>query len=411
MKRFSITSLCIAFLLPVVNVAYAQTDGTGDDSSGIPGDGTTSAAAPKVTVLGITSQFNTEAADAATESFRRSVDTSGKLTHSGREVTLAQMILAFQCEEPPDDACLSQIGTGLESDYLILGDISESNDEGYVNLTVRLYDVNAGSEKSRIENELWPLDSAMMVLDTTSNAIILRLMGEAGDMLVRSEMEGAEVIIDDAFVGNIKGGKLLVRSLDLGTHIVIVKNSEGLKAEKTVEISAPEIIEEEFIPPAPEPVIEEAPPQEEPVPVSPVPEKSYTWTIVGASLLGGGLFITGVGLGLGLYVEVLDRDPVLDDYRKVTPPGEGVCSYAGTQDTDQANEVGDICSEAESLQLAHYALIGIGALAAIGGIVVLALDLDSRKNDSGDSGDDSARLMLSPVVGAGNGGVSAVVEF
>jgi len=411
MKRFSITSLCIAFLMPVVNVAYAQAGGTGDDIAEVPGDDTGAARTPRVTVLGITSQINTEAADAATESFRRSVDTSGKLTHSGREVTLAQMILAFQCEEPPDDACLSQIGSGLESDYLIVGDISESTEEGYVNLTVRLYDVNAGSEKSRIENEPWPLESAMMVLDTTSNAIILRLMGEAGDMLVRSEMEGSEVIIDDAFVGNIKDGKLIVRSLDLGTHTVVVKNSEGLTAEKTVEISAPGILEEEFIPPEPEPVAQEAPPEEEPVPVSPPPEKTYTWTIVGASLLGGGLFVTGVGLGLGLYVEVLDRDPVLDDYRRVTPPGQGVCSYAESQDTDQANEVSDICTEAESLQFAHYALIGVGALAAIGGIVVLALDLDSRKQDSGDSGNDSAKLMLSPVIGAGNGGVSAVVEF
>ena len=90
MKRFSITSLCIAFLMPVVNVAYAQAGGTGDDIAEVPGDDTGAARTPRVTVLGITSQINTEAAKLRLRNWLKTI-TSRKMCRLSRSMSIWNM--------------------------------------------------------------------------------------------------------------------------------------------------------------------------------------------------------------------------------------------------------------------------------------------------------------------------------
>ena len=224
---------------------------------------------------------------------------------------------------------------------------------------------------------------------------------------LRLAHEGAAVAVDEKPVGSIASGALLVRSVALGTHVVKVTTADQRTGSQEVTIAPERRNDVAIAAAASEPPPTEPPPAAAPVKAEEPRKESKTWTIVGASLVGGGLGMAGVGLGFGLYVKVLDQHPDLVAYRSHVPVGRGVCSYADSQNTDQASKVSDICNKSKTYEIMEWVFVATGLAAFVGGVVVLSLDLDHPSKGQ----DSAARLSMSPFVAGDQTGFSAQVDF
>jgi len=366
---------------------------------------------PKVTVLGLASEQHADLAEKITAALRSAVERVSGMEHTKRDVTLPQMLLAFQCPDQPTPECLASIGGGLKSDFIILGGIAPVAGADQVLLNLQLFDVLSKEVTGNIEEEPWPLNLGGPEADAVADALVLRLKKSAGDVKVRSKDEGSEILIDEKSVGRIAGGVLLVRSIALGAHTVSLVAADNRQGKQEITVTPEKINDVELkAEEAPLPAAAAPAPVEEqkPLPAATAPEeRSQTWTIVGASLVGGGLGLAGLGLGFGLYVKVLDNDAKIIDYRSQVPAGHGVCSYAKNQHSAAASDVTDLCNKSSTFEIMEWVFIGTGLAAFAGGVVILALDLDHPKKGEA----SQARLSVSPLVAGATNGFAARIDF
>ncbi len=192
---------------------------------------------PPTTVLGMATEGagDTLVAENLTAVLRRAVEENRTVRHTGREATLAQMSLAFGCEDQRDASCLQQVGQELQSKLLISGSVVRTTRGGDWAFRVEawVFDVEAGRELRTASAQFGRSRSDIDDLRDVARELIGRLLaGESGNVDVLAEEDGAEVSIDGEPAGAIADGHLLVRDLEPGEHRVEV-HAEGFELFET----------------------------------------------------------------------------------------------------------------------------------------------------------------------------------
>jgi PEGA domain-containing protein len=198
---------------------------------------------PIVSVLGLSTEEadDAETAENLTSVLRRAVEETRTVRASGREATLAQMSLAFGCEDPPDTTCLQQIGQELQSKLLVYGQIARTRrgaDYAY-GVTVRIFDVEAGRELRSNQVQLPRTAHDFEDLrDPARRMMAALLAGDAGSLEITSEAEGGVVRVDGDVAGEIGDGSLRIASLTPGEHRIEIE-AEGFEPYETTAVVHP----------------------------------------------------------------------------------------------------------------------------------------------------------------------------
>lgn len=200
---------------------------------------------PIVTVLGLGTEEGEDAivAENLTAVLRRAVEETRTVRASQREATLAQMSLAFGCEDPPDATCLQQIGQEMQSKLIIygqLGRVRRGSDHAF-RVTVTLFDVEAGREL-RTENAQLPRTSHDFeeLREPARRLVAGLLASEKGAIEILTDADGSIVRVDGELAGEVGEGRLNVTDLVVGQHRVSIE-AEGFEPyETTVTVRADE---------------------------------------------------------------------------------------------------------------------------------------------------------------------------
>lgn len=192
---------------------------------------------PATTVLGMATEGadDTLVAENLTAVLRRAVEENRTVRHTGREATLAQMSLAFGCEDQRDATCLQQIGQELQSRYLLSGSVLRTTRGGDWAFRVEawLFDVQAGRELRTASAQFGRSRSDIDDLRDVARDLVGRLLaGESGGLEILADEEGAEVSVDGELAGEITEGRLVVPDLEVGEHRVEVR-AEGFEPFET----------------------------------------------------------------------------------------------------------------------------------------------------------------------------------
>jgi hypothetical protein len=198
---------------------------------------------PATTVLGMATEGADDSlvAENLTAVLRRAVEENRTVRHTGREATLAQMSLAFGCEDQREASCLMQIGQELQSRYLLSGSVQRTTRGGDWAFRVEawVFDVQAGRELRTASAQFGRSRSDIDDLRDVARELVGRLLaGESGSLEILAEEDGAEVSVDGELAGEITDGGLLVRDLETGEHRIEVR-AEGFDLfETTATVSA-----------------------------------------------------------------------------------------------------------------------------------------------------------------------------
>ena len=192
---------------------------------------------PTTTVLGLTTEGpdDTLVAENLTAVLRRAVDEERSVRHTGRESTLAQMSLAFGCEDQRATACLQQIGQELQSERLISGSITRTTRGGdwAFRVEVWMFDVEAGHEMSSASAQFGRSRSDIDDLRDLARTLVGRLLGGGtGSLEIRSEADGARVHLDGERAGEVTGGRLVIEDVETGEHHVEI-DADGYEPYET----------------------------------------------------------------------------------------------------------------------------------------------------------------------------------
>lgn len=198
-----------------------------------------------MTVLGLTTEGpeDTLVAENLTAVLRRAVEEDRSVRHSGRESTLAQMSLAFGCEDQRDAGCLQQIGQELQSQRLLSGAITRTARSGdwAFRVEVWLFDVESGHELSTASAQFGRSRSDIDDLRDVARGLVRHLLGgETGRVEVRTGIDGARVHVDGELAGETSDGRLVLEDVEVGDHHLEI-DADGYDAyETTVTVHAGE---------------------------------------------------------------------------------------------------------------------------------------------------------------------------
>ncbi|MBI2896610.1 MAG: PEGA domain-containing protein [Deltaproteobacteria bacterium] len=200
---------------------------------------------PVVTVLGLTTDEGDDAlvAENLTAVLRRAVEETRSVRASGREATLAQMSLAFGCEDPPDSTCLQQIGQEMQSKLLVLGQLARvrRGSDFAFRVTVTLFDVEAGRELRSQNAQLPRTAHDFEDLRDPARRLIAGLFAtEKGGIEILTDSDGAIVRVDGELAGEVGEGRLSVTDVDVGQHRVSIEAEGHEPYETTVTVRAGE---------------------------------------------------------------------------------------------------------------------------------------------------------------------------
>ena len=306
---------------------------------------------------------------------------------SDRSVSLTQMSLAYGCEDF-DAYCMSEISAGLKVRAVIYGTVqrTSTHDDYDYKVTMNIFNSETGSIDNTV-TDLFP-STKLTLGDMAVKAKHLllklgRLGWNLGSILIRANVQSADVVIDGEAVGRVENSSLLLDGVQPGLHDIQL-TSEGYRPfTDSVNVVAGEqsavlgILRSEG---------------SENASLLPYDDSRYEpdpslqwlgWTLVGMS----GVFVAGTIVSW-VWIDSIERDPKFTDYRRrvgeTNPTVKNVCAEAdqgfayappGTTAHDDFKDVSSMCNRADVLEVLQW--IFVGSAIAAGGIGAGILISDS----------------------------------
>ena len=330
---------------------------------------------------------------------------------SDREVSLSQMSLAHDCDEP-DARCMGNIATALQVQRVVYGTVRRTSARENYRLSIALHIFNA--ENGQIEESVTDTVAHNRTdiddLREPARAYISRLSGQpqTGSVVVRANVQGAEVRLDGAPAGSVaEGGVFTATNVPVGRHRIEVIASGHTTFRSTVTITPGDQaeIEVQLVVGEAEPHV--APPMTPPVEPTSSGRGTIFWLGVGA---------VGIAVVLGIVSAwawfknngIEDTDP----WRryKTAWPGDGAtdsdfCDRVLANDppsasamltTTQVDDAHNLCNDSNDLVTVWLVTL-IGAVAVgIGGVALISADLLSDDSSSAEDRASAPSLSLLP---------------
>jgi hypothetical protein len=381
----------------------------------------TALAQGNVVLLGLRSvEGDDDFANTLTDALREQAQEIEAWEMSDRAVSLTQMSLAYGCEEF-DAACMSEITAGLKADAVIYGTVQRTSarDDFEFNVTLNIFSGQTG----RIENTVSDLFPSTEMLPgemaVKAKQLLLRLSGAGatqGSILIRANVETADVVVDGQPVGSIEDGSLLLDNVQPGMHEVEINNSGYLPFKQSVNVvegeqaavlgilrtesgEAASLLPYDVGPEEPGPSLE-----------------WLGWTLVGVS--GG--FLTGTIVSW-VWIDSIENDSKFKDYRRRVgesdPTVQDVCveadggySYALPDTTayEDFKDVQAMCDRADVLEVLQWVFLGSAVAAGGVGAYLLITEMGSERERAESR---APTLVLKPEIGPNASRVTATLRF
>lgn len=377
-----------------------------------------------VIVLGVRSiEGDDDFARNLTGALRHAAEQVPGLRVIDRDVSLAQITIVIGCDEP-DAACMTQVATQLGVQRVVYGTTRRTAAGANFNYAVALYSFNAATNE--IDQQLTATvprvrsDIDDMRASAREWMSVLAGLPQVGSATVRSNVDGASVLVDGAEVGTVAGGTFTAGELTAGGHLIEVQ-AEGrtgyrqrvnIVIGETVTLEA-NLVEGEGTTGPDEPPLGQQSGHGGP--------SLGFWLGVGVTTVGA-IFIALTAYAW-LQIDSVNKDPAWLAYRAaaLAPPQAGgvddICVPAGQglslgTPTGTIGQVQALCSTADTWAPLQYVFLALGVAGLGTGIVLMAL---SSGDDSEDhppaSAAASASLSVRPVFGLHSGGVEARLTF
>ncbi|MBW2460826.1 MAG: PEGA domain-containing protein [Deltaproteobacteria bacterium] len=240
MRAWPIAAASVAaFLLTGTVAAQAPDDGAregfpsgedGDRGAPGPGEGLErppaegAEAAPRrvVVILLASAGVDPETADALTELAIGAVATRGHVSIVGKEEFQAQLghSEARSAECVSSTACLGRVGVHLGVDEIIAGTVARRGNRWVFN--INRIDMRSGDLAGRVFREV-PGDVGALA-DAVQAAIpeLYTQVADAAQLLVSTNVDGAEVVVDGVLVGVYRGEAVELAEVAPGRHELVV---------------------------------------------------------------------------------------------------------------------------------------------------------------------------------------------
>jgi hypothetical protein len=404
---------------------------------------TGAAAQSEVVVLGVRSvEGDDDVAHDLTTALRESAQDVSAWTVSSTAVSMAQMALAHGCEEV-DVACLADIAKGLSADLVVYGTLrrNSAREDFDFAFNLSLFNAQTGAIQNSIDDTIVRRDTTKGALGPRAKRLIARLAGteapaeetdaSLGSLVVRSNVDSADVLINDQPVGTLQGGVLQYDGLQEGMYRVELRAHGYAPFVKTVRIKAGQRFEFEAGMQVGASDRDPSLDWEDQEPRQKDGGHGLRW--LGWTLVGVGA-VSAVGLVVSwtqiirinnddrlerysgevaewnrrelAAARVDEREPKLfDDFCEASK----TYAFDGEffQNRSKFKEVQGLCKDADTWEALQYVFLGTAVAAGGTGIVLLL-----TAGDGGERGaNEPPRFALTPHVGPDRGGVQATFRF
>jgi len=364
-----------------VSVAAAVSPVSADDST--------------LVILGIRSmEGDDEFANKLTTALRQQAAKLPDFETSQRVISLDQMALAYDCDDL-DVPCLSKIAIGLGVKRMIYGVTQRTSAREPYDFLVflTLFNSETGSIEASASHIIPFSKSEDSALETSTDALLVVLVSRstsAGGMVVRSNIQGARVTVDNQQIGTLEEGLLTINGLAPGEHSVDIDASGYQSRHETAMVSEGKITEVNgTLNPArigpTEVVIEDRT-------LSPQPRSSIPrWLPV--TLLGvSGVSLAGM-IASWVWIDSIEHDKDYEDYRaRVSEknPGVNVCheaenglAYAapGTTEYGKFSGVRRMCEHAATLEVMQFVMLGAALVSGGVGAYLLVRSKGTKESE------------------------------
>lgn len=406
--------------------------------------GAQAAAQSEVVVLGVRSvEGDDDVAHDLTTALREAAEEVSEWNVSPTAVSMAQMALAHGCEEV-DVACLADIAKGLSADLVVYGTLrrNSAREDYDFAFNLSLFNAQSGAIQSSVDDTIMRRDTTKGALAPRAKRMITRLSGaevpadetdaSLGTLVVRANVDSADVLINDQPVGTLQGGILQYDGLQEGMYRVEVRAHGYAPFVKTVRVKAGERFDVEA-------EMQVGASERDPsLDWEDEPRKKegghglrwLGWTLVGV----GAASAVGTVLSWTQIVRINNDDrlerfsavvakynqdelararnegeePTLyDDFCE--PAKQGLPFDGEFMDNDaKFQEVQGLCNDADTWEALQYVFLGTAVVAGGAGIVLLLT--------AGDGGEESAaseprRFALTPQLNPDRAGLTATFRF
>ena len=378
-----------------------------------------------VIVLGIRSvEGDDEFARNLTGALRRAAEQVPGLQIVDRDVSLAQIMIVVGCDDP-DAACMQQVAGQLGVQRVVYGTVRRTTAGANYNYALALFSFSAATNE--IDQQLTATVSRTRsdIDDLRQPArewmSVLAGLPQVGSVAVRSNVEGAQVLVDGAEVGVVSGGTFTAGDLRAGGHLVEVQaeGRTGFRQRVTVAIGETVTLEANLVEGRGVIGPDEIPLDQQPVNRSPLGAKF--WIGVGATALGA--VFASLTVYAWLKLDSINNDPQWLQYTAAAPdanlpggisdicvPAEQGVSY-GTAAGTSARVV-DLCGPANTFEPLQYVFLGLGVVGLGAGIFFIATGIDSHDEEPAPGASPAAgALSIRPTFGLNRGGFEARLTF
>jgi hypothetical protein len=375
-------------------------------------------------ILGIRSaDGDDEFANALTGVLRAQAAKLGKWDTSQRSISLDQISLAYNCEEI-DAPCLSKIASGVGVDRIIYGTSRRNSARDTYDFIVTLSFFNADS--GAIEGGATKIISASAAsgnaLESSAAALLSELIvasSNGATVTIRSNVDTADVMIDDNFAGRLDKGSLVVADVTPGEHRFEIAAKSYEPYRRKVAVTKGERTT----------VVGALNPVRRSVKKAPSPSKEQPWssrapTWVPYAFFGfSGASLAGMVVSWA-WIKAIENDQDFRDYRTrvgINSPGVDVCNEAenglayaapGSPEYGTFSDVQKMCGHAATLEVIQF--VFLGAAVVSGGIGAFFLLTQPERHDKAVPIDAEAAapiLSIRPRIGRRSVGLNASVVF
>jgi hypothetical protein len=401
------------------------------------------AAQSEVVVLGVRSvEGDDDVAHDLTTALRESADEVREWKVSPTAVSMAQMALAHGCEEV-DVACLADIAKGLTADLVVYGTLrrNSAREDYDFAFNLSLFNAQTGAIQNSVDDTIMRRDTTKGALAPRAKRMIARLAGaeappeevdaSLGTLVVRSNIDSADVLINDQPVGTLQGGILQYDGLQEGMYRVEVRAHGYQPFVKTVRIKADERFDVEAEMQVGANTRDPSLDWEE----EPRAKKGghglrwLGWTLVGV----GGAAAVGLVVSWAQITRINNDDrlerysadvaehnqqelakarngtaepQLFDDF--CVPAANGL-AFDGEFDNNRSKfkEVQGLCEAADTWEVLQYVFLGTAVAAGGTGIVLLL----TAGNGGERASSEPPRFALTPQLGPDRGGFTATLRF
>ncbi len=358
-----------------------------------------------VFVLGIRSvQGDDELTRNLTGAVRQEASRVRGWTVSDTEVSLDQMALAHDCDEP-DPACLANIAVALSADKIIYGTVSRAGGEENYNfaLSIYIFDASTGSITESETDTIPRIATDIDDLRPRAATYIAKLSGQRqfGSLRIESDAPGATVRIDGENVGTLDGdGNLVVNDVEVGERIVELESDDYavVRTAAMITLDTQQLVRAPIIG------------AQTDVPVDPGTGTNLSWLPGVGLMVVGGVFLGLTALSWSKINTIDSSDAWLDFRRAAWNAGDmevsSICEESNPNAGSYLNaDTRGMCDDASKWQTLQFVFGGLGVAALAAGIALYVIMTGDEEESN------AARLQLSPTFSRTSAGASLQLGF